>query len=186
MDFNSSSEATGINPEERLQAKIRRLCEAPQNGPLKRAFVEKVWPELEESYGMMARAMVEYWKRRLVEHRIPAMVEGRQKSAESIRKSMNRREQARISRRSAGPYKSLEEIFYDVHDLAGIRIIVDFTPHVEEVVKRIKQSFKPTKAPSIWPPGRPVGQFWSALFGAYQGSNHPVKFDSDIDETLQR
>ncbi|CAJ0547445.1 Ff.00g041990.m01.CDS01 [Fusarium sp. VM40] len=186
MDTNSSSEASGTYPEEKLQEKIRRLCEAPQNGRLKRVFIENVWPELEETYSMMARALVDYWKRRLVIYRIPAMVEGRQKSAESIRKSMDRREQARINQRSAGPYKSLEEIFYDVHDLAGIRIVVDFTPHVEEVVKRIKQSFKPTKAPSIWPPGRPVGQLWSALFGAYQGSNHPVKLDSDIDETLQR
>lgn len=185
MDLNSSSEATRINPE-KLQSRIRRLCEARRNGPPKTVFVEKIWPELAESYGMMARALVEYWKRQLDKHRIPAMVEGRQKSAESIRKSMDRREQVRINKSSAGPYANLEEIFNDVHDLAGIRIVVDFTPHVKKVVERIKQSFKPTKAPSIWPPDRPVGKFWSALFGAYQGSNYPVEFEPGLDETLQQ
>ncbi|KAJ3548172.1 hypothetical protein NM208_g1135 [Fusarium decemcellulare] len=178
-------ESTGTDPESRLlQTKIRRICEATQNGVPKAIFLESIWPALEESYDVMVKALVKYWDRQLDRDGISAKVEGRRKSAESIRKSMDRREEDRI-KRSLGPYTNLEEIFNDVHDLAGIRVVVDFAPQVEKVQEHIEKNFAPTKPRNAWLPDRPVGKLWKEIFRAYEGWNYPVKINPDLDETLQ-
>ncbi|KAF5012926.1 hypothetical protein FDECE_1037 [Fusarium decemcellulare] len=184
MDLISSSESTRTDQEERLQARIRRLCEAAQNGQPKAIFLDSIWPALEESYDVMVETLVKYWVRQLDRDGISAKVEGRRKSAESIRKSMDRREEDRI-KRSLGSYRNLEEIFNDVHDLAGIRVVVDFAPQVEKVQEHIEKNFAPTKPRNAWLPDRAVGQLWKEIFKAYEGWNYPVKINPDLDETLQ-
>ncbi|KAM0228716.1 hypothetical protein ACHAP5_011867, partial [Fusarium lateritium] len=178
------SELSRADPDETLQSRVRRACEAHYDSP-KEAFLERVWPELRESYILMVQALEALWKSYLEEEQIAADVRGRVKSTTSVRKSLERREKDRIEI-TKEPYKTIDEIFQDVHDLAGIRIIVDFAPHINKVKELINKTFQKTKEPSLWLSNRLAKDVWEEIFGAYEGYNYPVKFDTTLHDSMKQ
>ncbi|CAI6095882.1 unnamed protein product [Clonostachys chloroleuca] len=154
-----------------LHAKIRGLIsDATIDGNVKLQFVERIWPELESGYALLMREMRQYCTRHV---NVPNTVTGRVKSRESIEKSIARREEYRKDHGN-GPYTTFQEILDDIHDLAGIRITVDFLSDTEPANVFIRKTFQPTKDPNIFPRCRNVGKDWKALFGAYESTNHHV------------
>ncbi|XEU97318.1 hypothetical protein FSHL1_002604 [Fusarium sambucinum] len=137
---------------------------------MKGVFVERFWKDVEGHYDKMRVQLLEYCK---AEVNVPADFESRVKSPGSIKKSIERREAARI-KNGEQPYSSLEDIRTDVHDLVGIRIIVDFTPHLDDVNNWIKSSFSQDKDPIPFHADRVVGQNWTPWFGAYYCCNHHI------------
>ncbi|CAH0044544.1 unnamed protein product [Clonostachys solani] len=164
---------------EPLHIKIRRLFSGtPAGAHVKLQFVEKIWPELESDYELVMREMKQYCTRHV---NVPHTVTGRVKSRESIEKSITRREEYRRTHRN-GPYTTLHEILEDVHDLAGIRITVDFLSDTEPVNEFIRKIFQPTKDANIFPRHRSVGRQWKALFGAYESTNHHVTVRPEVPD----
>lgn len=107
------------------------------------------------------------------ERNISAKVDGRVKAAQSIDKTLDRRLQHRIANQ-LGAYRSVEEMFHDMHDLAGIRIVVDYPSQLEPANRLIEEAFWQAKSPNIFTRERPVGKEWDAWFGAYQSYNHHI------------
>ncbi|VUC28719.1 unnamed protein product [Clonostachys rosea] len=154
-----------------LHSKINSLIsDTPKKIDVKLYFVERIWPELESDYGLVVQEMKKYCARHV---KVSHTLTGRVKSRDSIEKSIKRREEYRI-RHKEGSYTTLDEIFKDMHDLAGIRITVDFLCDTEQANKFIKETFEPTKDPNIFQRDRSVGKQWKALFGAYESTNHHV------------
>lgn len=183
MDSSSSSqplELRGRQDEDQpLHAKIRGLfSDTPTDGHAKVHFVEKIWPELESGYALLMQEMREYCTRHV---KVPLTVTGRVKSRESIEKSIARREEHRKSH-GKGLYTTFHEILEDMHDLAGIRITVDFLSDTEPANDFIGKTFQPTKDPNIFHRDRTVGKQWKALFGAYQSTNHHVTVRPEVPD----
>ncbi|KAF4453131.1 vegetative incompatibility protein het-e-1 [Fusarium austroafricanum] len=149
-----------------LATYIQRLInDAPNDQDVKTSFVEYFWGSVEQYYDEMRLRLLEYCK---AEIKVPVTFESRVKSQRSIRKSIERREKA------GELYDNLGEIIRDVHDLMGIRIIVDFTPHLEDVNKWVERTFRQDKKPNVFSAERESGHQWTAWFGAYQCWNHHI------------
>ncbi|CAH0046711.1 unnamed protein product [Clonostachys solani] len=168
---------------EELHSKINALLSAADRTSLKSAFPHDVWSRLKEDYDMMVRDLIAHCKNLVRERRISAEVDGRVKAAQSIDKTLDRRLQHRIANH-LGEYKSVQEIFHDMHDLAGIRIVVDYPSQLEPANKLIEEAFWQAKEPNIFKKERPVGKRWDTWFGAYQSKNHHVSVKKGTQGTL--
>ncbi|KAK7402748.1 hypothetical protein QQX98_011505 [Neonectria punicea] len=132
----------------------------------------------------MVAQLIKYCERQLHERHILAKVEGRAKSLDSIEKSIQRREEHRIHNHH-GPYESLYEIFHDIHDLAGVRIVVDYPSDIDTVNEFITDTFEQKKQLNIISSNREVGNSWKAWFGAYKSCNHHVAIKPEAEDMLQ-
>ncbi|KAJ4129755.1 hypothetical protein NW768_006724 [Fusarium equiseti] len=139
----------------------------------KDAFVKHIWSELEQDYQRMADELATACKEELNNRSIQAAVESRVKSRYSIAKSLERREIHRQTREE-DLYRDIREILQDLHDLVGIRIIVDYVDHVQATTEFVTQTFNKEKEPNIFSANRKVGRSWAAWFGAYECTNHHV------------
>ncbi|KAH7117459.1 hypothetical protein EDB81DRAFT_952888 [Dactylonectria macrodidyma] len=185
MSSQSSTLSMRSNPNDPLHIKIERMIhDAPGNDSPKKVFTENIWPRLEDEYGMMVQELSKYCERQLYEKCIPAKIEGRVKSLDSIEKSLERREKHRIEHQK-NQYENLGEIFYDMHDLAGIRIVVDYPSDIDKVNQFINRTFQPTKEPNVFSSDRQVGHLWKPWFGAYKSCNHHVALKPETVDVLQ-
>lgn len=133
---------SGSTSNASLQEKIARtIREAPQGEPPRDVFAKDVWPIIEADYGTMVQELVEFCKNKLHENPISCNVTGRVKCSDSISRSLHRREKNLIEKENK-QYKSLEEVIDDIHDLAGIRIVVDFRSDIENVSSFIQTTFQ--------------------------------------------
>jgi len=139
----------------------------------KEAFVNHVWPEVENDYQGMADELAKLCKEELSIRKVPAAVESRIKSRDSIAKSLERREIYRQAR-SEEPYKDIREILLDLHDLVGIRIIVDYIDQIKTATDFITGTFHKEKDPNVFSANRKAGRSWTSWFGAYECTNHHV------------
>lgn len=167
-------------PQTLLHDKISRtIFDAPQDKPPKYAFAEDFWPKIEDDYGSMVQGLIKYCEDQLCDKQnIPAKVEGRAKSQSSIQDTLERREQHRIKEKN-GPYRSMQEILDDMHDLAGIRIVVDYPSDMDKANRFIEAAFEAKKEPNEFTRDRPIGKLWETWFGAYQSFNHHVTLKPD-------
>jgi ppGpp synthetase/RelA/SpoT-type nucleotidyltranferase len=156
-----------------LHSKINKVLSAARGIPLKSAFLRDVWPRLEGDYDLMVSNLIAHCENLVRERNISAKVDGRVKAAQSIDKTLDRRLQHRIANQ-LGAYRSVEEMFHDMHDLAGIRIVVDYPSQLEPANRLIEEAFWQGKSPNIFTRERPVGKEWDAWFGAYQSYNHHI------------
>ncbi|KAH7123108.1 armadillo-type protein [Dactylonectria macrodidyma] len=169
-----------------LQETITRtIREAPQGANLKDIFVQDVWSILESEYETMVHKLVEFCKSKLHQSAVACNITGRAKSCDSIEKSFDRRETARMKKLGA-KYENLRDVLDDIHDLAGIRIVVDFRSDVDAVSAFIKQTFQQLKEPNVFSADRKVGEIWQPLFGAYKTCNHRVAARMETHDTLSR
>ncbi|CAG9947817.1 unnamed protein product [Clonostachys rosea f. rosea IK726] len=156
-----------------LHSKINKVLSAARGTPLKSAFLRDVWPRLEGDYDLMVSNLTAHCENLARERNISAKVDGRVKAAQSIDKTLDRRLQHRIANQ-LGAYRSVEEMFHDMHDLAGIRNVVDYPSQLEPANRLIEEAFWQAKSPNIFTRERPVGKEWDAWFGAYQSYNHHI------------
>ncbi|KAF5614968.1 vegetative incompatibility het-e-1 [Fusarium sp. NRRL 25303] len=164
-----------------LRARILHLVEESnsENGStgqnVKEIFLEQIWPKLESDYQRMSTELAEACKTELGDRivPIPVTVEDRVKSRTSISKSLQRREVHR-TKEDQGMYESLDDILEDLHDLVGIRIIVEYLDHLEGVSHFVTGSFNQEKEPNRFDANRKVGHLWQPWFGAYECMNYHI------------
>ncbi|KAF3009066.1 hypothetical protein E8E14_007232 [Neopestalotiopsis sp. 37M] len=144
---------------------------------LKMAFCSETWPGLQSSYERLVNEVVRYFRAELGKRKFDCLVLGRVKSAESVQKSLDRREKHR-----GKSYSGLEDIFMTVHDLAGSLIIVQYARDLETVNGLISHHFRAIKPPTHWSCERQPGELWDSRFGSYESYNHHVtlKMMSDL------
>ncbi|KAH6991333.1 hypothetical protein BKA56DRAFT_667813 [Ilyonectria sp. MPI-CAGE-AT-0026] len=140
----------------------------PTDSPID-AFIN-IWPKLEGDYAMMVDALIKYCEDQLHEKQINCDVSGRPKRLDSTRKSAARRETHQNKR-----YSNVGEIFNTVHDLAGIRIVVEVPSSFEIVTTFIQDTFQKAGEPSHFTSDRKISDTWAPWFGAYQATNHRVR-----------
>ncbi|CAG9988819.1 unnamed protein product [Clonostachys byssicola] len=175
---------SGSVRQKRLHSKIDRLVSTISGTTLKSTFLHDVWPRLKGDYELMVSNLIAHCEKLVEERNISAKVDGRVKAAQSIDKTLDRRLQHRIENK-LGDYTSVKEIFHDMHDLAGIRIVVDYPSQLELANKLIEETFEQAKKPSIFKKERSVGKRWDAWFGAYQSKNHHVYIKEGTQGTLE-
>jgi ppGpp synthetase/RelA/SpoT-type nucleotidyltranferase len=162
------------DPQTSLRAKIDaqfRKHDWENEEQAQEIFLVDIWPRLENDYETMVEKMKTKYDKLLKTERIDGMVEGRVKSRESIRQSMHRR------RKQREHWESFREMMDEIHDLAAIRIIVDYPHHLTKISHSITNSktLCPRATPNIFLADRPVGTYWAAWFGAYECENHHVE-----------
>ncbi|KAH7001068.1 hypothetical protein EDB80DRAFT_810279 [Ilyonectria destructans] len=140
----------------------------PTDSPID-AFI-KMWPKLEVDYALMVHTLIKYCEDQLHKKEIGCDVSGRTKKVDSIRKSAARRETHGDKR-----YLRVEEVFSNVHDLAGIRIVVEVPSSIEIVTTFIQDTFQKAGEPSKFTSDRKISDDWAPWFGAYQATNHRAK-----------
>lgn len=158
--------ASEIPLQSRISSAINNA--QPTDSPID-AFIN-IWPKLEGDYAMMVDALIKYCEDQLHKKQINCDVSGRPKRLDSIRKSAARRETHQNKR-----YSSVKEIFNTVHDLAGIRIVVEVPSSIKTVTEFIQDTFHKAGEPSNFTSDRKISDTWAPWFGAYQATNHRVK-----------
>ncbi|KXX83370.1 Kinesin light chain [Madurella mycetomatis] len=173
---------TGNQP---LRARIDQIMrETPSPDP-KHAFVHDIWPLLRGEYETMMKSVKEFCENVLEQGAIDCQVLGRTKAVESVGKSLDRREKY-LWEQQQKRFESLADIFRELHDLVGLRIVLDFPDDMEKVIRFVQETFREEKTPAVFSPEREVGQSWTSWFGAYQTRNHRVSLKSGISGTLSR
>lgn len=175
---------TGNQP---LRARIDRIIrETPVPDP-KYAFIHDIWPVLRGEYETMMRGLKELCENILQQNTEPiaCQVLGRTKAMESIRKSLDRREK-HLWEQQQKRFESLSDIFRELHDLVGLRIVLEFPDDMERAIRFVQETFREEKAPVVFSPEREVGQSWKTWFGAYQTRNHRVSLKNGSSGSLSR
>lgn len=168
-----------------LSKKIEHIILDKRQGKSPREiFTNGIWEMLENDYETMVQMLVKYCRDQLRKQGIAAEVDGRAKSSDSIKKSLERREEHRM-RHQRKKYQNLGEIFDDIHDLAGVRIVVQYPADRDEATRFIRKTFRQMKEPNIFTSDREVDRLWKAWFGAYQSWNHRVSLKPDAPVDLQ-
>lgn len=135
----------------------------------------RIWPRLEPHYG----TMVEQLKTALEETlSVRCTVSARVKTLSSITKSLERRQSHRGQQ-----YRAVDEIFNDLHDLAGFRIVVDYPSGIQTAKAFITQNFQliPT---NVFKSDREVPDAWKPTFGSFQSENNHAILHSDAEYPL--
>ncbi|KAJ8128503.1 hypothetical protein O1611_g5132 [Lasiodiplodia mahajangana] len=191
MDPASSvpAQEAGISaPHERLEQKIINLItetnnqlslsrltdEREKSEWLRKIFVAKVWPEVRDNYDTMTEGLKKLLHNELNRKRISSEVSGRAKMEDSIKKSLERRETDLWEQRQQY-FRGLEDIFHEMHDLAGLRIVLAYPDDIERGQNLIERMFQLEKPLAHFLPDREVGQHWRRpWFDAYETRNYRV------------
>lgn len=128
----------------------------------------------------MMRHMKSILEISLEKDHIAAAVEGRIKEIASIEKTLERRND-HLSKKGKS-FKKLDDIIFEMHDLCGLRIVLEFTdPETHRKAEQlIERKFKKNKEPAKFGPNRSVGKVWNPEFGSYETHNHRVVLEEDI------
>ncbi|RFN44797.1 vegetative incompatibility protein het-e-1 [Fusarium flagelliforme] len=125
----------------------------------------KVWPRLEPHYGTMVKQLRSALEGALS---VRCTISARVKSLSSISKSIERRQ---IHRKEQ--YKTVDEIFDDLHDLAGFRIVVDYPSGISLANAFVTKNFQ-VNSTNLFNADREVPDAWKPTFGSFQSENHHV------------
>ncbi|KAM0228304.1 hypothetical protein ACHAPO_010848 [Fusarium lateritium] len=132
---------------------------------------------LVDDYKRFVHELEEALKIELDNAKIRATISSRVKSNSSIEKSIKRRQAAQ-----GRSYHNLDEIFGGIHDLAGLRIVVDFPPGIQatqELVQRLEVVGK-----SEFSSDRDLSLEWKPRFGSFESMNYRVKIHPTPDHAL--
>jgi ppGpp synthetase/RelA/SpoT-type nucleotidyltranferase len=188
MDSHSSA-PTGAGesdaPNTSLCAKINQMTKGPFCLDLKTAFVKDIWPRLRNDYDSMMQRLHKFCRDALEREAIDCQLKSRTKEVDSIAKALNRREKVFREQRQRG-FESLSDIFHQVHDLVGLRIILESADDMERTVRFIEKSFRKEEDPVIFLRDREVGRSWTTRFGAYETRNHRVSLEKGKCGTLSQ
>ncbi|KAK4206585.1 hypothetical protein QBC37DRAFT_356693 [Rhypophila decipiens] len=188
MDLRSPVRAQvgdGHAPNQLLRAKINQMTQEDVGTDPKSTFVNDIWPKLQNEYDTMKEGLEEFCKDALKRKDIYCEVKSRTKEVGSIKKSLDRREKA-LREQKQQRFESLSDIFRKIHDLVGLRIILQFADDMERATCFIKESFRMEEEPVIFLPDREVGRYWKPWFGAYQTRNYRVSLKDGQCVVLSR
>lgn len=144
-----------------------------------RGFVRHIWPEIRDEYRQMTQYLDGELKKVLKERHIDAEISGRVKEDASITKTLERRERDVLKGGGSG-FTSYQDIFHEMHDLSGLRIVLNNSEDRDRVQQLIEEFFDTKKSPAHFSPNREVGQRWKRpWFGAYESQNHRVQLAND-------
>jgi ppGpp synthetase/RelA/SpoT-type nucleotidyltranferase len=175
MDSHSRAPAQadgGATPNQPLQAKISQMIRGFDSPDPKSAFINDIWPKLQNEYDTMRTGLEEFCTDTLKRQAIKCQVTSRTKTVDSIKLSLDRRESKKGKR-----FESLSDVLDEVHDLVGLRVVLDFPNDIERAIRFIKKSFREEKEPAIFRPDREVGRSWKTWFGAYQTQNYRLSIE---------
>ncbi|KAH7129023.1 hypothetical protein EDB81DRAFT_138473 [Dactylonectria macrodidyma] len=158
---------------EKLQQHIR---DASGDNPVKRVFSD-IWKQLRPDYDHMVKDLIQYLEDGLSQRGIDAFIEGRAKTIDSVARSIERREAYRMREKNQDEYRNIDEILGDLHDLAGVRIVLDYRDDTDTVNKLISSTFQHVSKPNIFSRSRKIGRNWNTWFGAYESWNHHVRLN---------
>lgn len=163
-----------------LSAKVNRIIRdygRDRNEAFREDFVNAIWSELMPDYGRMASAVQRFCEMELQKLGVKCKITNRAKSQQSVKKSLERREGHLRDTQREG-YTGVKALFDDMHDLAGIRIILTFPDDMGKAHSFVTQTFQEFSPPNIFRADRTVGWNWKPWFGAYQCHNHHVTIQS--------
>ncbi|KAK3322672.1 hypothetical protein B0H66DRAFT_495697, partial [Apodospora peruviana] len=169
------------NSNQSLQAKINQMTKRAVADP-KSAFVSDIWPMLQGEYEIMKKRLMEFCENTLKDKGIACQVTGRTKAVDSIKASLDRREKALEQEH----FKNLSEIFNEIHDLVGVRIILEYPDDKHKAVQFIEKTFREERKPTFFRSDREVGKYWKTVFGAYETVNYRLSLEDDKCETLSQ
>lgn len=183
----ASPARAGLEVNQKLWDKVRSLIGKFQPGvsldlsprhhsqKLREIFINDIWPAIRDDYDRMTKVLVTRLQSGLKKESIDAEVTGRAKEVGSAAKTLERREKYLIEHGEDG-FKDLLHIFSEMHDLSGIRIVLQYRQDLKEAQKFIDCAFDQRKEPVHFDPNRPVGHFWrKPWFRAYETHNHRVE-----------
>ncbi|KAL8366667.1 hypothetical protein RB595_010504 [Gaeumannomyces hyphopodioides] len=135
-----------------------------RSAEIRQAFVGSVWDEVKHEYDKMLEDLKAYFEGCLKAQAISAELQGRVKDIESIKKTLVRRESIKL-------FASIRDVFQEMHDLVGLRIVPLNEPSREKAQKFI-DGFQMAKESVHISADRKVGEYWDVRFGAYESDNH--------------
>jgi len=168
------------DPNQSLQAKINRMTKIAVGADPKSAFIIDIWPTLQSEYEIMKKRLMEFCENALKQEGIACQVTGRIKTVDSVKASLDRREKASQQQL----FENVSAIFDEIHDLVGLRIILEFPDDMHKAIAFIEQNFIQKRKPVVFLADREVGQSWKAWFGAYQTRNYRLCLKDDQCGTL--
>lgn len=138
------------------------------------AFTKRIWPEIRHNFDQMMQDLKKFLETSLQKEAIDAEVSGRTKEVKSAKTTLECHESHLIKENKNG-FKDLQHIFREMHDLCGLRIVLQYQDDLGKAKKFITEAFSAQKDPADFVPNRKVGQFWrKPWFGAYETQNHHV------------
>ncbi|KFA80114.1 hypothetical protein S40288_04664 [Stachybotrys chartarum IBT 40288] len=165
-----------------LRDSIHQLFKSTNpNGDAKRAFVQDIWPSLMTEYNTMMETVKTLCKASLTQISISCVVEGRTKTPESVRKSLERRLEDHQPQTQT---QTFDDILSEIHDLVGLRIILDFPCDINKADAFIQDNFCQLREPVVFSHDRDVGKHWKTWFGAYQTRNYRVSLKAEEHASL--
>ncbi|KAM7183071.1 hypothetical protein V8F33_013829 [Rhypophila sp. PSN 637] len=172
----------GLNQPLRARIEIQRHL--PSQDP-KNDFTSKIWPGLRDEYDTMREELEELCKNGLKSEAIKCQVESRTKATDSVKASLDRREKA-LWQHNKKRFQSISDIFDEIHDLVGVRIILEYPDDMQKAIRFIEETFRKEREPAVFHSDREVGQHWKTWFGAYQTLNYRLSLDEKNCRTFSR
>ncbi|OBS29589.1 hypothetical protein FPOA_03526 [Fusarium poae] len=169
----------GVDPTLPLKDKIIAAIQSSTGAlsPVDAFFSAWNNPVLVDDYKSFVSGLEEALKINLHRENIQATISSRVKSNSSIEKSIQRRETAQ-----GHCYNSPDEIFQGIHDLAGLRIVVDFPPGIQAAKKLVERLKVVSK--TEFTSDRDLGLEWKPRFGSFESTNYCVKINPAPDNIL--
>ncbi|KFA54499.1 hypothetical protein S40293_10062 [Stachybotrys chartarum IBT 40293] len=186
MDLHPTSPAHigGRVSDQTLRDRINQLFKTTSpDGDAKRAFVRDIWPSLMTEYNTMMQTVKKLCKASLTQRSISCVVEGRTKTPESVKKSLERRAKGHQPQTQL---QSFDDILSEIHDLIGLRIILDFPCDIDKADAFIQGAFCQLREAVVFSSDRDVGKHWKTWFGAYQTRNYRVSLKAEEHASLAR
>ncbi|RBR24859.1 uncharacterized protein FIESC28_02349 [Fusarium coffeatum] len=165
---------------ESLSGKVdAALQNVPAGRPPEAAFLE-IWQVVQPDYESMRLDVHRFLSRLVDEKHVQATVASRTKTLESISKSIDRRNDAKLEKQK---YQSPREIFADLHDLVGLRVVVDYPRGLDQYFHLIEESFQVDRF-NAFSSERTISQHWIPRFGAYETRNYLLRLNSSEEFAL--
>ncbi|KAL8396664.1 hypothetical protein RB594_003650 [Gaeumannomyces avenae] len=143
---------------------------------LRGAFIDNIWPAVQGDYKRMMEGLKELLEKGLMNEGVYAGLSARVKEAESIDKSLRRRDD-HLAKNKGKRFESLNEVLHHVHDLVGLRVVVPFRHQRIKAKEFIERTFSQQGEPTYFSPDREVGQKWKRFeFGAYETLNYRLSY----------
>ncbi|KAK3313601.1 hypothetical protein B0H66DRAFT_483850 [Apodospora peruviana] len=171
-------------PNHSLEATIDRIKREPVGSDPKDAFTSNIWPSVRNGYDNMREELEKLCKNALQSMNIKSQVQSRTKATESIKASLDRRE--KVLPKHQKQFENFSEIFNAIHDLVGVRIILEYPDDIQKAIRFIEETFQKETDPVVFQFDREVGQHWKTWFGAYQTLNYRLRLKNDKSETLSQ
>ncbi|KAL8303428.1 hypothetical protein RB600_007058 [Gaeumannomyces tritici] len=138
-----------------------------RSAKIREIFVSEIWSQVKDGYDKMLQDLKAHFKARLKAKDIAADLSARVKDVGSIKATLERRENTKL-------FASINDVFIEMHDLVGLRIVPHTSEARKEVEDFIDKEFHQLKPTAHISSDRKVGEFWDARFGAYKSNNHRI------------